>query len=281
MRPELPDLSGLLEQSRRLIAQGEFLAANELYHDALKSEGKEGVCAVYHPAADLCLHSTSEWRFKNYRRYLDMAAGETLTRWEWNDAPQLRRSFVSRADDCIVVEQLGSNFSEQEWTVNLELHDLIDAIRKEGERFVPPIDFTASADGEWLCGIGRYTDPDYNGAQYGIVTRVITSDGAKVEPNESGDGLIVSGAERLLLITKVFVYEQSETAVERLKQQLHLLESDYETLLERHEIKHRQQFDACHVEFLDCADNHTTNEILLEKSYNLSLIHISEPTRPY
>jgi alpha-L-fucosidase 2 len=266
--PELPDLSELLQESRQLIAQGDFLAANELYHDALKSTGKEGKCAVYHPAADLCLRSTSEWRFKNYRRYLDMAAGETLTRWEWEDMPQLRRSFVSRADDCIVVEQLGSNFAEQEWVVNLELHDLIDAIYKEGQRFQPPIDFTASADGEWLIGIGRYTDPNYKGAQYGVVARVMTSDGASVEPNESGEGLIVQNAERLLLIAKVFIYEPSDTAVDRLKDELRLFESDYSTLLQRHEAKHRLQFDACHVEFLDCADNHTTNEILLEKSYN-------------
>ena len=68
-----------------------------------------------------------------------------------------------------------------------------------------------------MIGIGRYTDPNYKGAQYGVVARVMTSDGASVEPNESGAGLIVRNAERLLLIAKVFVYEPSETAVDRLE----------------------------------------------------------------
>ena len=267
VRPELPDLGHLLTKARQLIDQGDYLAANELYYDALKSEGREGVCAVYHPAGDLCFRSTIQWRFKNYRRYLDMAAGETLTRWEWLDAVQIRRSFVSRADDCIVVEQLGGGLVDQEWSINLELHDLFDAIRQNGDRFQPPIQFTSQSDGEWIYGVGTYTDPNYDNATYGIVARVVTSEDAGVHSEASG-AITVRGSERLLVIAKVFVYEESENAIRRLKEEIIRLDTDYDVLLARHEIKHRQQFDACHVEFSDGEDNHTTNEVLLEKAYN-------------
>ncbi|MFW2480759.1 MAG: glycosyl hydrolase family 95 catalytic domain-containing protein [Lentimonas sp.] len=264
--PELPDISHLLEKCRNMIAQGEYLAANELYHDAIKSHGKEGVCAVYHPAADICFSSISQERFRNYQRYLDLASAETLTYWEWADEPQIRRSFVSRADDCIVVEQQGTGLFSNPWDLKVELHDLHDAIRKEGELFVPPIEFSVSADGEWIIGRGRYTDPAYKGAQYGIVARVV-SDGT-VAVSESKQYLVVSGSTSVLLIAKVYVYEEDAVAIDRLKQQISAMELSYEALLERHVDQHRPRFEGCSIEFMDTKGVGKTNEALLIEAYS-------------
>ena len=264
-KPELPDLSRLLGKSRELIEQGEALAANELYTDALRSEGKEGECAVYHPAADLCLSSVCEKRFKNYQRYLNMAVGEAMTYWEWAGQAQVRRSFVSRADDCIVVEQLGSALKSQQWELKLELHELLDAIRQDGVLFDPPIEFAASADDEWLIGRGRYTDPSYNDAEYGIVARVVTNDASN--RTASAKRLIVQGTERLLIIAKVFVYESSDAAIERLKSEILSLESDYSNLLERHVALHTSQFESFRIQFEDRGTEASTNEELLLKAY--------------
>ncbi|CAA6691297.1 MULTISPECIES: glycosyl hydrolase family 95 catalytic domain-containing protein [unclassified Lentimonas] len=264
--PELPDLADLLPKSRELIEQGEALAANELYHDALKAEGKEGRCAVYHPAADLRFSSVCEERFKNYQRYLDLEAGETMTYWEWHGQAQVRRSFVSRADDCIVVEQLGSGVEALSWELNLELHELMDAIRHNGELFKPAIDFTATADGEWLIGTGKYTDPNYDGAEYGVVARVVASETSCLSPGEAGKSIVLNGAEDVRVIAKVFVYEPSEAAVERLKQEIVALGADYDALLQRHSELHRPQFDACRIEFADTGNS--TNEALLLDAYS-------------
>ena len=269
IKPELPDLSRLLGESRELIEQGEALAANELYTDALRSEGKEGGCAVYHPAADLCFSSVCEERFKNYQRYLDMAVGEAMTYWEWAGHAQVRRSFVSRADDCIVVEQLGSALKSQQWELKLELHELVDAIRQNGVLFDPPIEFAASANSEWLIGRGRYTDPSYNDAEYGIVARVVTTDASN--RTVSGKSLIIQGAERLLIIAKVFVHESSDAAIERLKSEILSLESDYSHLLERHVALHTSQFESCRIQFKDTTSEASTNEELLLKAYSGSM----------
>lgn len=266
IRPDLPDVSHLLEECRKLIEQGEALAANELYWDALKAEGKEGRCAVYHPAADLCFSSVCEERFKNYHRYLDMSVGEAMSYWEWGGEPQIRRSFVSRADDCIVVEQQGSALSSLEWELKLELHELLDAIRQDGVLFDPPIEFAASANGEWLIGRGRYTDPSYNDAEYGIVARVVTTDASN--RTASAKRLIVQGAERLLIIAKVFVYESSDAAIERLKSEILSLNSDYSNLLERHAALHASQFESFRIQFEDTGTETLTNEELLLKAYS-------------
>lgn len=268
IKPELPDLAELLPKSRELIEQGEALAANELYWDALKAEGKEGKCAVYHPAADLRFSSVCEARFKKYQRYLDMAAGESLTYWEWAGNPQIRRSFVSRADDCIVVEQQGSALKTQSWELQLELHELLDAVRYNGVLFEPPIQFTAGADGDWLTGVGRYTDPAYGGAEYGVVARVVSSEAARVTMGDSGQTLIVKDAEHVLVLAKVFVYEAGAAAVEQTKQAILSLEVDYDALLARHVALHEPQFNSCRIEFTDTNAASLTNEALLLDAYD-------------
>ena len=266
--PELPDVSELLTKSRELIEQGEALAANELYWDALKTKGKEGKCAVYHPAADITFSSVCEERFKNYQRYLDLEAGEAMTYWEWHGQPQVRRSFVSRADDCIVIEQLGSGLKALSWQLKIELHELMDAIRNNGELFEPLIDFTSTADGEWLLGIGKYTDPNYDGAEYGIVARVITPDSSCVSVSESGQSLALKGAESVQIVAKVFVYEPSEDAVQRLQREIVELGADYDALLQRHVTLHSPQFNACRIEFTDTKATSMTNEALLLDAYS-------------
>ena len=272
IRPELPDLSGLLAECRSRIAEGGNLAANELYHDALKSQGKPGCSAVYHPAADLCLHGVCDERFRNYQRYLDMETGETMTFWEWHRGPQVRRCFVSRADDCIVLEQHGTGLLAGPWQLWLELHEKRDAVRKDGELFEPPIDFVSSAEGEWLTGIGRYTDPDYEGLEYGIVARVIGSGAASLPVSADGQRITVSGASSLLVLAKVFVHQDSAVAIERLKREIAALGTDYGTLRDRHAERHRDRFNSCRIHFQeDAGETGRSNESLLLEAYSGSM----------
>lgn len=265
--PDLPDISDLLPKCRELIEQGEQLKANELYWDALKEQGKEGRCAVYHPAADLCFSSISQSCFKNYQRYLSLRDAEALTYWEWDAQPQIRRTFVSRADDCIVVEQQGTGLAAQDWELKLELHEMLDAIRFDGELFEPEIDFKASADGEWLVGLGRYTDPVYDNAEYGIVARVLTG-GAAASVAVKDSSLVISGAESVLVVAKVFVYEDSAAAVDRLKAEILELGGDYAKLQQRHVAEFRPRYDACTVEFDNADATAHTNEQLLLNAYS-------------
>lgn len=266
--PELPDLSALLGQCRRLLAQGDYLAANELYWNALKTEGKEGRCAVYHPAADICFSSVSQARFKCYQRYLDMARAESMTYWEWLGQPQMRRSFVSRADDCIVVEQQGSGLASNAWELRLELHELLDAIHPDGELFQPTIDFSVRVEGEWILAKGRYTDPNYHGAEYGIVARVQTD--GELTALKSGKGLILTSAQSVLLLAKVYVYESGDAVIERLQQEIVALGSNYEALLQAHVALQRPRFESCRVQ-LDRDDTRQMNETLLLEAYSGSM----------
>ena len=265
--PDLPEHGHLLSKCRELIAAGEYVAADELYEKAWEEMGIEGDCATYHPAADLRLNTISQVRFRNYQRYLDLNAAESLTVWEWAEQAQLRRSFVSRADDVLVVSMSGESFREQVWDLDFEMHELLDAIDKDGMPFDPPIDFKATAEPGWLVGVGQYTDPLYEGAEYGLVARVISNGRAAVQDRLDGKCLRVSGADEILIIVKLFTYETSDDAVARLKDELLGLEADYEVLRKRHVAIHEPLYLSCQVEFAHPTELQVDNESLLKESY--------------
>lgn len=269
IRPELPELSGLLQECRQLIDAGKSLEANELYTGALQTQGRPGQCARYHPAADLRLRATCESRFRDYSRELDLSRGLSQTLWTCEGAPQQRDCFVSRADDCVVLRQVGSEVVQRDWRLNLEMHEFADALTAEGDRMEPPIDFEASAGGAWLIARARYTDPAYAGAEYGLVAKVSTQ-GPNARIHADADGsLVVSGAERFTVVTKVFVYEDAAPAVERLKAEVEALTADFDLLLERHIALHQPRFEACRVDLTGDADaGATSNERLLLDAYS-------------
>jgi alpha-L-fucosidase 2 len=198
---------------------------------------------------------------------LDLNAAETLTVWEWSEHVQLRRSFVSRADDVLVVSMTGELFKEQAWDLDFEMHELLDAIDQDGSPIDPPIDFKATAEPGWLVGVGQYTDPLYEGAEYGLVARVISQGSETVEDGDNGKCLRVTEADEILIVVKMFAYEASGEAVARLKEELLGLEADYEVLRERHVAIHEPLYLNCQVEFVQAAELQVSNESLLEESY--------------
>ena len=168
----------------------------------------------------------------------------------------------------LIVEQLGDALQRQSWDINLELHELMDAIECKGKLFDPPISFHMTVERGWITGIGRYTGSEYDDQAYGIVARVITSDGAAVELTEDVDKLRISNSERILIVAKMFVYEPQAEAVDRIKGELSELTPSYEALLNNHLEDYRPRFEACSVEFGDAHTAHSSNEALLLDAYS-------------
>ena len=68
VRGGLPDLSGLLPEVRRLLAEGRFAEAEKLYPDALKAAGGLGRSGKFFPAFDLRLRCGTDGAFRDYSR---------------------------------------------------------------------------------------------------------------------------------------------------------------------------------------------------------------------
>jgi alpha-L-fucosidase 2 len=98
----LPDTAAHLETLRRLLAQGDYAAANGYFAQCWAAAGYQAHAARYQPGPVLSIHHRTEDVFADYQRTLDFRTGEAQVRWTDHGRQCQRRLFVSRADRCVV-----------------------------------------------------------------------------------------------------------------------------------------------------------------------------------
>lgn len=103
-KDELPDVSHTLAETRRLMDEERYLEASWHLTNALKEQGYATKLASRFPLGALKLSMPTAHAFRHYRRELDMETGEIEVRWRDGEQLKSRRLFVSRADDCVVME---------------------------------------------------------------------------------------------------------------------------------------------------------------------------------
>lgn len=101
-KDELPDVSGVLPRTRKLMDEKRYLEASWLLADALKEQGYGTRLASRFPLAALRLEMPCDQAFKSYGRTLRMDTGEVEVSWKDGLRSLRRRLFVSRADGMVV-----------------------------------------------------------------------------------------------------------------------------------------------------------------------------------
>ncbi|MFP4977407.1 glycosyl hydrolase family 95 catalytic domain-containing protein [Paenibacillus sp. CN-4] len=103
-RDPLPDVSGTLAETRRIMDEGNYREASRHLADTLRESGYASKLASRFPLAALTVTMPAASPFTEYRRELDMETGVVTVRWREGKVRYARRLFVSRADDCIVYQ---------------------------------------------------------------------------------------------------------------------------------------------------------------------------------
>lgn len=204
-RGEMPDLSGLLPEVRRLLAEGRFAEANRLYPDALKKSGYKSAAGKFFPAFDLRLRCFTDGVFSGYARELDMARGVSAVRWSDDGGSWERISFVHCADGAsgafvMRVARAGRPFSAE---LSLPRHDLIDFPAYGGWD-----DFSTEAKGDAVYS--RVKTPD--GLDFCGMVRVLSTDGRVSAERPAGGApsvLRIESAREIVLVADVLDRPQS------------------------------------------------------------------------
>ncbi|MFB5066375.1 MAG: glycoside hydrolase N-terminal domain-containing protein [Candidatus Wallacebacter cryptica] len=247
----LPDVSGTLHTVRSLMEQKRYHEANWVLADALKEHGYDTRMAKPLPLGNLLLNTEIRTGFTNYRRVLDMETGEVTVSWQEEDKQFNRKLFVSRADDLIVCRIQGSALNS---TLTLTLHQQDSADKRRLEESM-----LQYADGHYLYYAAKHPDE----TDFGAVARIITKDG-EIEAEQGR--LIISGASEVLILVKVFVYEQHQDAWQRLSSELAAENRTYDELLAAHCELHTPLFNSVKLSLADSGDK--TNEELLLDAYD-------------
>lgn len=254
---ELPDVSGKLPEIRALIADNRSQEADNILADALKDSGYVPNMGTPLPLGDLKILMHGVNAFTRYRRILDMATGEISVSWQDGGTVYNRHVFVSRPENAVIIEIR----KEGPAPINVELwvdrHDLADA-RSFGNHIadVPENPFSFSKD-----NFMYYAASSDNGTDFGAAASVeLTGGQLKNDPK----GIVITGAERVLIKLKLFIEGQRDQDWEHLHGQLIALPEDYDTLLAAHIEDHSRLFEAMTLDLLATGRELSNEELLLE-----------------
>lgn len=265
-KPMIKPVHMYLDRYRKMILEGKYKEGLEFFTDKLK-DNFSGIPdpAPFQPAFDISVNMDIKEAFTGYERRLDFETGEALVRWSEGDIQYHRRLFVSRADDSIVLNIMASGKGAVNCEFTLMAHDSEGAISLGSGKDVGHISlpFTYKV----------FTEEDYiifkavqkNGDEFGGIAKAVITGGSVKKCKKK---FCINNSDSVLIIVKLFVYEKSDVAIERLKQELNDISAKYNSLLENHVKLHSALFNRMCINIKSRVPKVLSNEELLLKVYN-------------
>ncbi|MCY9668119.1 glycoside hydrolase family 95 protein [Paenibacillus alginolyticus] len=267
-KPELSDVSHHLPEFRRLLMEGKYRKGMRFFADRI-AENYTGYERVdpYQPAFDLKIHMPVKEAFRKYRRSLDFETGEAVTTWHEDGKRYEKRLFVSRSDDVVVMAITSPDQAKINCELALFPHDVRE-IAGEGEVTDSsgsklPFRCKVELQGHLISLTGTYED----GNEFGGMARVAVTGG---ELKQNGLRLLVSNADEVVILVKLFANEPGAAAIDRIREDIGGIDADYPELLRRHAAVHSELFNRVRLKLVDHAEiaGRVSNEELLMGSYD-------------
>ncbi|MFM9276676.1 glycosyl hydrolase family 95 catalytic domain-containing protein [Paenibacillus jiagnxiensis] len=173
-RQELPDVSHTLAETRRLMDEGRYSEASWHLTNALKEQGYATKLASRFPLGAMRLSMPAAHAFRHYRRELDMETGEIEVRWKDGEQIKRRRLFVSRADDCVVMEIIVTSPADQP-----RLEGEVSLILQPSDRLANDAAYQELAQSVSVRTSGSYVyyaARNDDGQDFGAVLRLVTEE---------------------------------------------------------------------------------------------------------
>ncbi|OUS76698.1 alpha-L-fucosidase [Paenibacillus sp. MY03] len=255
--PELPDISAMLPEVRRLVSGGEAETAEVVLAGGLRASGYEPKIASPLPLGDLKIFMPQRQAFRDYERRLNMATGEIVVGWKDGGTAYERALFVSRTDDAVVLEIRKQGPLALDARLAFQLHNPEDT-RRPGTAYIPQ-EVETKRDGDYLYYAARNND----GSDFGAVARISARSGTMGAGEQD---CAIEGADSLLAIIRLFPSGEREREWERLTLGLREMDDDYGSLLARHGAEHGRLFHASSFD-LKAKGRERSNEELLMEAY--------------
>lgn len=252
------EMAGHLPEIRNLLRKGKSRDASQLIVDMFRE--KEGLdekiwTNPFFPAGDIHILTENTEIYENYERSLTFANGEGQVTYTARGKAFLRKYFLSRTENCLVMELKSEEpadyqiyLSRTPYTKNgMHVNKKMFPASGGTEFFKPRI---LQKDG------GIWYQCAYEGKEkgYGIVLEIAKTDGNVCF---AGQKMRITGGRNTLLLVRVFPVENSgeEESWCRHQEQLRGMinpkrnaEENYQALLKHHETSHRRRFEQIDLE---------------------------------
>jgi len=215
-QPEMPDVSDVLPKMRELILAGKMPEADGLIVAALRERGYEPHDAYPFPACDIRIDHALVDGFSHYSRELNMSRAESVVEYFDGDEKVVRRAFVSRSDDVVVIE------TEADAEIDLSLHYPDSGRQTELPKNAKKMRNDASDGGKYILFTA-----EIDSQSHGAAAKVTCKNGRK------------------LIVVRLFTDGEPKEKLAELTAYIDALPNNYDVLMERHQTTHRELFESC------------------------------------
>lgn len=263
------DTASNLSEIRKMISQEQYQKAADYVVELSHKEGWAEMrwTDPYVPAFDLLVNMKTEGQLKGYMRSTDFQTGQAAVRWEDDRGEFVRRLFVSRPDNVVVLSITGPGKA----TVDCQIQLAQRPTKGQGgwqpeEMFKRGIkDVLISTEDNWLIYRSSFRQSWTGSIQaYQGLARVIAKNGtSRTEDNK----IIVTGADEVLVLIRIELSKNfAKSGIKELKNELAKITPDYDALLKQHTKVHGEIFNRVRLDIAGGADHRLTIEQLFEKS---------------
>jgi hypothetical protein len=268
-RPQTPDLREAWKQAKKMAQKGRYLDAdNYVYEEAkrinreLYGEQIKGNRPRYdrcHPGFHIHVSTNSNGNPLGYKRETNLETGEISVFWTDNRGDWVRRIFVSRTHDVIVLELTAPTGSSVNATLRLE-----EAPGKlEGDIQAVDIEHR-EAEMYFHATYGRKMGKE-KPESYHALARVLVNEGrSRAVENER---LEIIDAESVLILMRVEYLDDAQRRDRRkLRRDLSTLPTEYGDLLRPHAAVHREMFNRVTLDLGGHPEKISSSEALLAQA---------------
>ena len=248
----LQDVAEKVAGVRKKIDDGDFLGAEKILSTELIRKGYRPQLSYPLPLCDFKIDMNLDRAAKEYSRTLDMENAEASVSFKDGATRFERNAFVSRARDIIVYEITRTGQKNIDASFKFELHDKFNA-RTPVAVSATPENVSVKSENYWLYFSARSS----SGADFGAVAKVNFFAG-KQEIKD--DRLVITGAEKILVIIKPFIEAQRDKAWKDCKAAIMEIKLPYDKLLKEHQTLHQKLFYSAEVDF--AADQQSRDEFV-------------------
>jgi len=249
--PEMPDVSDTLPIMRELLAKNDPLSAERIMADTFEERGYKPMGAKPLPLCDISILTHTEKPFKKYLRELNMEIGEASVSWNEGNSRFYRKTFVSRANDCICCEMTVEGDARISADLSFTIHDL-----ETKGNITLPTNITCIAERNYI----KYSATKDNGIDFGAVARFNT-DGDVTYHN---DVAVVKNASYIVMFSKVFIEDNHHIKWGELENELNNMNLNYNLCKEAHANIHSNLFNAMQFNIGGTEHDKCNEELLLD-----------------
>lgn len=268
----VPDISQGLQTVRQLIEDGQFMRAQQVVPTMLTERDFRPQAEYPLPLCEMSVQFFQNEITSNYQRILDMAHGEATVKYNVGETTYTRQTFVSRADDVVVMRFTKKGDGAINAKITIDLPHRVNARTYEGVCPMPTeSQFTCEKPFMYFA-----VHHDEKATDYGVVAKVSNLGGSlRIDDNK----LVVHNAQVVTILLKTFVNVKRERAFADLKLLLSGIRDGYDKLFKSHATLHNKLYataDLClstddkYIEDLLVFDGNNISPLLAEKIYKFS-----------